>query len=259
MKRQHPKPAPLALTPLLLVLLALLSAFTPLSIDMYLPALPTIRARSRQHGGRTSSSPCRPSCWPRLRPDLLRSGGDRFGRRPVILCGIAVYIVTTIGCVYAVDGGQLVLLRFLQGLRRVVRSCWPHLVRDLAEREQAARAMSLIAACSSAAPMLAPLIAARCLLYGGLARDLLGAGRIGAIGLVFAWLRAAETLKPEYRQPLHLGSVVGLRHLLEARAFMGYALTSTFQFARLISVAPVRGSILQPNRVCERAKLEGAE
>jgi ketopantoate reductase len=85
--------------------------------------------------------------------------GDRFGRRPVILSGLVVYVLASIGCAFAAEAGQLVLLRFLQGLAAcggvvLART----MVRDLAERDQAARAMSLMMACTSIAPMLAPLI-----------------------------------------------------------------------------------------------------
>ncbi|HTR85960.1 MAG TPA: Bcr/CflA family multidrug efflux MFS transporter [Reyranella sp.] len=229
--------APSRLTPLLLVLLALLSAFTPLSIDMYLPALPTIVRDLDSTAGDIQLT---------LSAFMLAFGfgqifygpaGDRFGRRPVILSGIVVYIVTTIGCVYAADGAHLILLRFLQGLAACGSVVLARtMVRDLAEREQAARAMSLIMACSSAAPMLAPLIGSQVLLLWGWRAIFWVLAGVGVIGLVFASLRLPETLKPEYRQPLHLGSVVGrFGSLLTHRAFMGYALTSTFQFAALMS------------------------
>ena len=228
---------PSRLTPLLLVLLALLSAFTPLSIDMYLPALPTIVRELHSTAGDIQLT---------LSAFMLAFGfgqifygpiGDRFGRRPVILSGIAVYIATTIGCAYAAEAGHLVLLRFLQGLAACGSVVLARtMVRDLAEREQAARAMSLIMACSSAAPMLAPLIGSQVLvLFGWRAIFWVLAG-IGVVGLAFASLRLPETLKPEYRQPLHLGAVVGrFGGLLTHRHFMGYALTSTFQFAALMS------------------------
>ena len=229
--------APSRLTPLLLVLLALLSAFTPLSIDMYLPALPTIVTELGSTAGDIQLT---------LSAFMLAFGfgqifygpaGDRFGRRPVILSGIAVYIAATLGCAYASDASHLVLLRFLQGLAACGSVVLARtMVRDLAEREQAARAMSLIMACSSAAPMLAPLIGSQVLaLFGWRAIFWVLAG-IGVVGLIFAGLRLPETLKPEYRQPLHLGSLVSrFGQLLKHRAFMGYALTSTFQFAALMS------------------------
>src|SRR5829696_3911638 len=104
------------LRPLLLALLALLSAFTPLSIDMYLPALPVIAVDLHGTAGDIQLT---------LSAFLVAFGfgqifygpaGDRFGRRPVILTGLATYIVVSIGCAFAVEAGHLVLLRLLQGL-----------------------------------------------------------------------------------------------------------------------------------------------
>ncbi len=227
----------LTLTPPLLVLLALLSAFTPLSIDMYLPALPTIVSALDSTAGDIQLT---------LSSFMLAFGfgqifygpaGDRFGRRWVILSGIAIYIATTIGCAFAAEAGQLVLLRFLQGLAACGSVVLARtMVRDLAEREQAARAMSLIMACSSLAPMLAPLIGSQVLVLWGWRAIFWVLAGIGVVGLAFATLRLPETLRPEYRQPLQLGSLVGrFGQLLKHRLFMGYALTSTFQFAALMS------------------------
>ncbi len=104
------------LTPVLLALLALLSAFTPLSIDLYLPALPVITVDLHGTVGDIQLT---------LSAFMIAFGagqifygpaGDRFGRRPVILSGLVVYILTSIGCAFAAEAGHLVLLRFLQGL-----------------------------------------------------------------------------------------------------------------------------------------------
>ena len=222
---------------MLLMLLALLSAFTPLSIDMYLPALPSIVSELSSTTGDIQLT---------LSAFMLAFGfgqifygpaGDRFGRRPVILSGIVIYIIATVGCAFADGAGRLVLLRLLEGLSACGSVVLARtMVRDLAERDQAARAMSLIMACSSVAPMLAPLIGSQVLsLWGWRAIFWVLAG-IGAVGLVFATLRLPETLKPEYRQPLHLGLLLSrFGELLKHRLFMGYALTSTFQFAALMS------------------------
>jgi DHA1 family bicyclomycin/chloramphenicol resistance-like MFS transporter len=226
-----------SLTPLLLVLLALLSAFTPLSIDMYLPALPTIVGDLRSTAGDIQLTLSAFMLAFGFGQILYGPAGDRFGRRRVILSGITIYIATTIGCAFAAEAGQLVLLRFLQGLAACGSVVLARtMVRDLAEREQAARAMSLIMACSSLAPMVAPLIGSQVLVLWGWRAIFWVLAGIGVVGLMFAALRLPETLKPEYRQPLHLGSVVSrFGQLLKHRLFMGYALTSTFQFAALMS------------------------
>src|ERR1051325_10596662 len=211
-----------ALTPLLLVLLALLSAFTPLSIDMYLPALPTIVGDLRSTAGDIQLT---------LSAFMIAFGfgqifygpaGDRFGRRPVILVGIAVYVVTSIGCAFAAEAGHLVLLRFLQGLSAcggvvLART----MVRDLAEKDQAARAMSLMMACTSIAPMLAPLIGGQVLWFLGWRAIFWVLGLIGVFAFVAAYFRLPETLRPEYRQPLVLSSILKrFGELLRHRAFM---------------------------------------
>ena len=225
------------LRPLLLALLALLSAFTPLSIDMYLPALPVIATDLRGTAGDIQLT---------LSAFLIAFGfgqifygpaGDRFGRRPVILTGLATYIAASIGCAFAAEAGHLVLLRVLQGLAAcggvvLART----MVRDLAEKDQAARAMSLMHACSSIAPMLAPLIGGQVLWFFGWRAIFWVLAFIGVLAWVATWLRLPETLRPEYRQPLHLGSVLKrYGELVRHRAFMGYALTGAFQFAALFS------------------------
>jgi DHA1 family bicyclomycin/chloramphenicol resistance-like MFS transporter len=225
------------LRPLLLALLALLSAFTPLSIDMYLPALPVIATDLRGTAGDIQLT---------LSAFLIAFGfgqifygpaGDRFGRRPVILTGLATYIAASIGCAFAAEAGHLVLLRVLQGLAAcggvvLART----MVRDLAEKDQAARAMSLMHACSSIAPMLAPLIGGQVLWFFGWRAIFWVLALIGVLAWVATWLRLPETLRPEYSQPLHLGSVLKrYGELVRHRAFMGYALTGAFQFAALFS------------------------
>jgi MFS transporter, DHA1 family, multidrug resistance protein len=225
------------LTPLLLVLLALLSAFTPLSIDMYLPALPVIAVDLKGTAGDIQLT---------LSAFMIAFGagqifygpaGDRFGRRPVILAGLAIYVLASAGCAFAAAAGHLVTLRFLQGLAAcggvvLART----MVRDLAEKDQAARAMSLMMACTSIAPMLAPLIGGQILWYLGWRAIFWVLAAIGVVALMAAWLRLPETLRPEYRQSLRVGLVLKrFGELGRHRAFMGYAFTGAFQFAALFS------------------------
>ena len=223
------------LTPVLLILLALLSSFTPLSIDMYLPALPTIAVDLRSTAGDIQLTLSAFMIAFGLGQIFYGPAGDRFGRRPVVLAGLAIYVVTSIGCAFAVEAGHLVGLRFLQGLAAcggvvLART----MVRDLAEKDAAARAMSLMHACSSLAPMLAPLIGGQILWFLGWRAIFWVLAGIGAVALAAAWWRLPETLRPEHRQPLVLSSVLRrFGELFRHRAFMGYALTGALQFAVL--------------------------
>jgi DHA1 family bicyclomycin/chloramphenicol resistance-like MFS transporter len=221
----------------LLVLLALLSAFTPLSIDLYLPALPMITVDLHGTVGDIQLT---------LSAFMIAFGagqifygpaGDRFGRRPVILSGLFVYVLASIGCAFAGEAMQLVGLRLLQG----VAACGSvvlarTMVRDLAERDQAARAMSLMMACTSIAPMLAPLIGGQILWFLGWRAIFWTLAGIGFFALLVSWFRLPETLRPEYRQPLVLSSILKrFGELVRHRAFMGYAFTSSFMFSALLS------------------------
>ena len=110
------------------------------------------------------------------------------------------------------------------------------MVRDMAERDQAARAMSLMMACTSIAPMVAPLLGGQVLWFLGWRAIFWVLASIATLAFIFAWIRLPETLRPEYRQPLVLSSILKrFGELLRHRAFMGYAFTSTFMFSALLS------------------------
>jgi len=225
------------LTPLLLAVLALLSSFTPLSIDMYLPALPVIAVDLRSSAGDIQLTLSAFMIAFGVGQIFYGPAGDRFGRRPVILIGLAVYVLASIGCAFAAASGHLIGLRFLQGLAAcggvvLART----MVRDLAEKDHAARAMSLMMACTSIAPMLAPVIGGQVMWFAGWRAIFWVLASAGVIAFVVAWFHLPETLKPEYRQPLVFTQILKrFGELLGTRTFMGYALTSAFMFAALFS------------------------
>jgi DHA1 family bicyclomycin/chloramphenicol resistance-like MFS transporter len=118
----------------LIVLLAALVAFGPLSIDMYLPSLPLIAS---DLGAPESQIQLTLSVFlAGLCAGMLLYGplSDRFGRRKLLLGGIALYMVASIGCILAAKAEQLVFWRVLQALggagasvlaRTIVRDLFP--------------------------------------------------------------------------------------------------------------------------------------
>lgn len=108
----------------LLLLLSALVAFGPLSIDMYLPSLPAIAAdlgASDAQVQRSISGFLVGFCVGMLFYGPL---SDRFGRRPVLLAGIALYLFSSLACALADSAGQLVLLRVLRPSAAAPRRCW---------------------------------------------------------------------------------------------------------------------------------------
>jgi len=112
------------LTPILLILLALLSSFTPLSIDMYLPALPVIAVDLHGTAGDIQLTLSAFMIAFGLGQIFYGPAGDRFGRRPVILLGLAIYVVTSVGCAFAVEAGHLSDCASCRGWRRAAAWCW---------------------------------------------------------------------------------------------------------------------------------------
>ena len=149
------RPGTFALT----LLLSLLTALGPLSMDMYLPSLPDI--------GRTLNAPT-------LQVQLTISSylfgfavgqifygpvSDRFGRRPILLAALVLYALATIGCALAQSIGGLIGLRFLQavgGAGAIVLA--RAVVRDIYSGTRAGRELSLMGAITGVAPIIAPVI-----------------------------------------------------------------------------------------------------
>ncbi|MFG0498426.1 MULTISPECIES: Bcr/CflA family multidrug efflux MFS transporter [Pseudomonas] len=143
----------------LIVLLAALVAFAPLSIDTYLPSLPTIAA---DLGASASSVQLTIGAFlAGLCIGMLFHGpcSDRFGRRPVLIWGMALYLGATVGCMFAENIEALVGWRFLQALGGAAASVLARtIVRDVFSIGQAARTLSLMHLVTMLATLVAPLV-----------------------------------------------------------------------------------------------------
>jgi DHA1 family bicyclomycin/chloramphenicol resistance-like MFS transporter len=100
----------------MLALLGALSAFGPLSMDMYLPSTPTIAANL--HASQTLVQLTLSGCLAGLAVGQLVAGpvSDGLGRRKPLLAGVAAFAVLSVACAAAPDIGALIAFRFLQGM-----------------------------------------------------------------------------------------------------------------------------------------------
>lgn len=153
-------------SPWLLGLLAALVALGPLSVDMYLPAMPRMMealGTDIEHMHLTLSTYLTGFALFHLVCGPL---GDRYGRRPILMGGTALFVVASIGCSLATTVHDLLLFRFIQGIGACVGPTLARAVaRDVFGPTRAARALSLIAMLMALAPAVAPLMGGFLLLW----------------------------------------------------------------------------------------------
>lgn len=142
-----------------LVLLGALTAFAPLSIDTYLPALPALGQAFATTQGRVQMSIglfLLGLCLGMLVHGPL---SDRYGRRPLLLGGIGLYLLATTGCLFATGIEQLLVCRFVQGFGGAAAAVLARaVVRDRYALGQAARVLSLMHLVTMLATLVAPLL-----------------------------------------------------------------------------------------------------
>ena len=143
----------------LVVLLGALSAFGPLSIDLYLPGLPEL---SRDLGAKAWEGQLTlTACVAGLALGQLLSGplSDRLGRRPPLLIGLFAYCAASLACAAAPSIAVLISLRLVQGFAGAAGIVIARaVVRDLRSGAAAARVFSLMLLVTGLAPTLAPIL-----------------------------------------------------------------------------------------------------
>jgi DHA1 family bicyclomycin/chloramphenicol resistance-like MFS transporter len=144
------------------LLLGALTALPPLSIDASLPAFPaTARAFTVAPGalGATLGAFMIAFALGQL---IWGPLSDRYGRRPTILSGLALYACAGFACAFARDAPELIAARFAQGLTACASTVGARaMIRDIfTERRSAAQMQGYVAAAMSVAPIVAPLLGA---------------------------------------------------------------------------------------------------
>ena len=152
----------------LLAMLAAMTAFAPLSIDMYLPALPAMAkdlAAPPATGALTVAAFYVGLCLGQLFHGPL---SDRFGRRPPLIAGLALYVLASAGAAVTGAIGQLIVVRFLQALGGCAGMVIGRaVVRDRFTPDESAHVFSILLLVMSLAPVVAPLFGSFVLLVAG--------------------------------------------------------------------------------------------
>lgn len=220
-----------------LLILGALTAIGPLSIDMYLPAFAAIEQDLHTRAGNAELTlavffigmACGQLVWGPL--------GDRFGRKPPLYAGLALFALASLGCALAQDMTTLAVWRALQALGGsagmvIARA----VVRDRCNARESARAFSTLILVMGLAPILAPI-------FGGWVSVTLGWRAIFYILSTFALicLLAIRFGLPESHNIRH-EPPLNPRHILRnyaslfaSRAFLGYTLSGGLAMAGMFA------------------------
>lgn len=212
-------------------LMAALMAANALAIDSMLPALPQM-AESLGIAGANERQ------WI-ITAYLLGFGSaqivygtlaDRFGRRPILLFGLVVYVAASVAAAFAGSFETMMAARVAQGIgAAATRVLVVSIVRDCYSGRDMARVMSLAMIVFLAVPILAPSIG-QAILWIAPWRWIFGVLTIfGAVVMFWSMSRLRETQAPEDRKPIEVATVLAaFRTTLTTRLAVGYMLAMAF-------------------------------
>jgi MFS transporter, DHA1 family, multidrug resistance protein len=230
-------------SPAFTALLGALTAMTAFATDMSLPALPAL--------GRAFAAPPERV---QLTLSLFVLGygagqlfygplSDRFGRRPMLLTGLAVYTLCGFACALAPNIEVLLLARLVQGLGGCVGPILGRaIVRDHWSGVRAAQTLSYVTFVFALAPMVAPLLGGALLERFGWQAIFVAFGVFGIILMACTWFGLGESLAVPNPRALELARLLAnARRFFANRHCLGFTLVNSFVFAGIfayISASP---------------------
>ena len=216
----------------LALLLACLGMLAPFSIDTYLPAFTGIAASLNAtpvQMQQTLSSYLFGFALMNLFHGAL---SDSFGRRPVVLWGIGLFTLASVGCALSQSIGELVFWRAVQGMTcgagMVVSRA---IIRDMFPLADAQRVMSQVTIFFGAAPAVAPLIGGLLFVVADWHSIFWFLALIGVVLWLVIWRRLPETLHANDVQPFNAGHLMrGYAQMVASARFMALVLASGIPF-----------------------------
>lgn len=218
------------------IILGALSAMAPLSIDMYLPALPGL-TRDLSAGASTVQLTLT-ACLVGLAVGQVLAGpvSDMWGRRRPMFAGIIAYTLACLACAVAPDVRLLIALRLIQGAAGAACIVISRaVVRDLHTGPAAARFFSMLMLVNGVAPVAAPVAGAQVLRFTSWRGVFVVLAVLGA-AMAVSVFGLRETLPPADRHKGGLRAALRTyRGLCADRVYIGYALASGLAFAAMFA------------------------
>ncbi len=215
-----------ATSPPKMLTLVLLTALSVLSLNMFLPSLSNMAQDFQTDYALVNLSIAGYLAITAVLQLIMGPLSDRYGRRPVLLAGLTIFVLASLGCAMATDIWIFLGFRVIQGAIISGAALSSAVVRDMVPAQEAASLMGYIAMAMAIAPMLGPM-------FGGALDQLFGwrasfwafAG-LGAAVLVLCWVDLGETNKAP--SDTFANQFQSYPELIRSRRFWGYALCTAF-------------------------------
>ncbi|ROM33740.1 Bcr/CflA family drug resistance efflux transporter [Pseudomonas poae] len=208
-----------------LVLLTALIALPRITLDMHLPALPAMADYFHARDAQLQLTLTLYALGSAI--SLLVSGPltDRFGRRPVLLSGLFLYVAATAACALSDNLGVLIIARLFQALGGCCTTVIGRvIVRDYFDREEQARLLGLISMAMAVSPMAAPVLGSLMLPLIDWRGLFVLLGLIGAVLYLMVYRRLPETRPAQVAAAPPSNLLQLYRQLLRDRYFLRYSL-----------------------------------
>lgn len=228
-------------------ILGALSAFGPLSLDMYLPALPKLA--QDLHTTASAVQLSLTSCLLGLALGQIVAGplSDALGRRKPLIVSLLIYAISSLLCVFAPDVFLLVMFRFIQGLAGAAGIVISRaVVRDLYSGTELTKFYSSLMLINGAAPILAPIFGGQLLNYVSWRGVFVTLSIIGVLMTISVVLGLPESLSTTKRQSGGLaGTLTTFRKLIKDKRFIGYCLSQGFVAAAMFAYISGSSFVIQ--------------
>jgi len=221
----------------LTLILGSLTAFAPLSIDMYLSSMPTLERYFSSSAHVVQLTLASFFIGFSLGQAFYGPLSDRYGRKLPLYIGMTLFVLASIGCALSASVEWLIFFRFLQAIGAcsggvIARA----IVRDLYHPNDASKIYSYLMLVSGLAPMLAPVAGGYILMALGWKAIFLTLAAMGTASLIAVKLWLHESYEKDASKSLAPKDVLAeYFHLLKHRHFVGYALATGFAMAGMFS------------------------
>ncbi len=222
-----------AASPPRLLTLVLLTALSVLSLNMFLPSLPNIAKDLDADYALASLAIAGYLATTAVLQLVMGPLSDRFGRRPVLLAGLAIFVLASLGCALATDIWTFLAFRILQGAIISGAALSRAVIRDMMPPREAASLMGYVGMAMAVAPMLGPLLGGALDELFGWRANFIAFLAMGVAILGLCWVDLGETNKTP--SETFMKQFRSYPELFRSRRFWGYAVCMMFSTAAFYS------------------------